>query len=416
MGNKLITVWRSLGPGLMWAGTAVGVSHLVQSTRAGASYGLTLLWLVIVVHLVKWPAFEAGPRYVAATGQSLINSYRRQGWWALAVFGLQTVLTMAIVEAAVAMVTAGMASTLLPVSLDVTVWSGLLLVSCWGLLAAGRFASLDTLMKAMVTLLSVATLLAVTFSLGAADWSRVPVWPPLPPLEGVHIAFLAAFIGWMPAPFDTAVWQSQWSVAREAASGSRPWPIARRDFMVGYVGTAVLALAFVTLGAVLLAGTGTELPAQAPAFAALLIDMYGDALGTWARPVLLVAAFMTMVSTTLAVTDGFPRALTGVILGEGSVDSGMSRRVYLGIAALLVGAAQVIVVGFASNLTALVDLATTVSFVLTPVLAYLNLRAITGEEVEAGWRPTGWLLWWHILGIGASAVFSVAWMWWRFAA
>ncbi len=28
-------IWKVLGPGLLYAGAAVGVSHLVQSTRAG---------------------------------------------------------------------------------------------------------------------------------------------------------------------------------------------------------------------------------------------------------------------------------------------------------------------------------------------------------------------------------------------
>ena len=32
----------SFGPGLLWAATAIGVSHLVQSTRAGASAGFGL--------------------------------------------------------------------------------------------------------------------------------------------------------------------------------------------------------------------------------------------------------------------------------------------------------------------------------------------------------------------------------------
>ncbi len=30
---------QSLGPGLLFAGAAIGVSHLVQSTRAGADFG-----------------------------------------------------------------------------------------------------------------------------------------------------------------------------------------------------------------------------------------------------------------------------------------------------------------------------------------------------------------------------------------
>ncbi len=38
---------KSLGPGLLWAGAAIGVSHLVQSTRAGAIYGFhsNIFWL-----------------------------------------------------------------------------------------------------------------------------------------------------------------------------------------------------------------------------------------------------------------------------------------------------------------------------------------------------------------------------------
>ena len=46
-------LWRSLGPGLVWAGTAVGVSHLVQSTRAGAGYGFSLLLIVLLANLLK---------------------------------------------------------------------------------------------------------------------------------------------------------------------------------------------------------------------------------------------------------------------------------------------------------------------------------------------------------------------------
>ena len=30
---------KRLGPGLLFAGAAIGVSHLVQSTRAGADFG-----------------------------------------------------------------------------------------------------------------------------------------------------------------------------------------------------------------------------------------------------------------------------------------------------------------------------------------------------------------------------------------
>ena len=36
------SIFSSLGPGLLFVGAAIGVSHLVQSTRAGAEFGFGL--------------------------------------------------------------------------------------------------------------------------------------------------------------------------------------------------------------------------------------------------------------------------------------------------------------------------------------------------------------------------------------
>jgi Mn2+/Fe2+ NRAMP family transporter len=54
-----------LGPGLLYAGAAVGVSHLVQSTRAGAQFGFALVAVVIISNILKYPFFQVGPRYSA---------------------------------------------------------------------------------------------------------------------------------------------------------------------------------------------------------------------------------------------------------------------------------------------------------------------------------------------------------------
>ena len=66
---------RSFGPGLLWAGTAIGVSHLVQSTRAGADAGLGLAGVILFALILKYPFFAFGPLYAAATGESLVEVY-----------------------------------------------------------------------------------------------------------------------------------------------------------------------------------------------------------------------------------------------------------------------------------------------------------------------------------------------------
>ena len=64
---------RALGPGILFAGACIGVSHLVQSTRAGAGYGFELLWAVALVLIFKYPFFQYAHRYTAVTGESLLE-------------------------------------------------------------------------------------------------------------------------------------------------------------------------------------------------------------------------------------------------------------------------------------------------------------------------------------------------------
>ena len=103
---------KRLGPGLLFAGAAIGVSHLVQSTRAGADFGLGLLWALLLVNLFKYPFFQFGPRYASATGESLLDGYKKLGKGILVTYYILTFATMFTIQTAVTIVTAGIASSL----------------------------------------------------------------------------------------------------------------------------------------------------------------------------------------------------------------------------------------------------------------------------------------------------------------
>ena len=51
--EKVSSILKKLGPGLLFAGAAIGVSHLVQSTKAGADFGLGLVWALIIANIFK---------------------------------------------------------------------------------------------------------------------------------------------------------------------------------------------------------------------------------------------------------------------------------------------------------------------------------------------------------------------------
>ena len=46
---------KAMGPGILMASAAVGGSHIVSSTQAGGSYGWSLLLLVILANVFKYP-------------------------------------------------------------------------------------------------------------------------------------------------------------------------------------------------------------------------------------------------------------------------------------------------------------------------------------------------------------------------
>ena len=83
----------------------------------------------------------------------------------------------------------------------------------------------------------------------------ISVGEPPAPLPITYRAFLLALMGWMPAPLDIAVWSSLWTLAKNRAD-HRQASVAdcRFDFHVGYVVTGVLAIAFVSFGALVIAG------------------------------------------------------------------------------------------------------------------------------------------------------------------
>lgn len=404
----------ALGPGVLFTGTAVGVSHLVHSTRAGAMYGFAMVGLVVLANLTKYPAFRFGPLYASATGRSLLDGYRRQGRWALALYAVLTVGTMFTVQAAVTLVTAGLAKALFGLSVDVLTVSVVILVVCTLLVLTGGYRALDGAAKLIVGLLALSTIVATALILPRVDWTG-SAWVPTR-FEPADLAFMVALVGWMPSAIDVSVWQSLWTIAR--ARQTHAAPTVRQstgDFHVGYVSTAALALCFVILGAALLHAPGIEIAQRPGAFAAQVIDLYVQALGGWSRPLIGGAAFATMLSTTLTVVDGFPRAISVLVARlrrpEGDEEPPSERTPAYYVTLGVLGVGSVLIIGrFTAAMPPLLDLAATLSFLSAPLLSWLNHRAVTSDEVPDDRRPGRALLGASWACIAFQGLFALAFL------
>lgn len=417
------------------AGAAIGVSHLVQSTRAGAIYGAGALLFVLLANLMKYPFYEYGHRYAAASGQTLIQAYYQQGKRYFIPFLILSLIS-AVGSFAVDAFVAGMLVKYLwlPQVSETLLAVGVLLF-CWGLIALGRYHLFEQITKACVLVLAVATIVAVVAAgisaLGPGSSSSTVLevasttnnsraalfsWAALP--------FWVAFMGWMPGGLELSVWQSLWvqaaSAERQAqesgesvtCAGTFPPPRpsaetalaeAAVDFNVGYGVTVVLACLFLILGSLTLPAQG--LASEPAAFAGQLVGMYSGLIGAWAEPVIGLCAIAAIFSTTFTVVEAYPRTLEtslGELFPQLQTVSGPLRA---GIALALIGLAAGLLSVFSAGFEPLIDTITIIAFIAAPFYAWLNMRSI--DTLVESAQPAPWLARLAVVGLVYLSGFSL---------
>ena len=395
-------MFKSLGPGLLFAGAAVGVSHLVQSTRAGADFGFGLLWALLIAAFFKYPFFQYGPRYAAATGETLLDGYKKLGKGVLVISYSISFITMFIIQATVTIVTAGLAVNLFGF-FDMVTWSLLLTILSITILLIGKYKLLDNLMKYVILLLTICTIIAVSVAL--IKNNQTFTFTQVFPKGAIEITFLIAFLGWMPAPLDISIWQSIWSLEKERATLKKTTTKqAIFDFNVGYLGTIFLAVCFVILGTLVMYNSGESFSNKGDIFAGQLITLYTKNLGNLAYVFIAIAAFTTMFSTTITTLDASPRTMTK------ANDLLFSEKIKLNywFWILLLGIGTYIILRyFRDDMGLMVKIATILSFLTAPFYAILNFILISGKHTPQKYQPSIYMKILSVCGIIFLIGFSI---------
>ena len=388
----MLKPFKKLGPGLLFAGAAIGVSHLVQSTRAGADFGFGLLWALLLVNLFKYPFFQYGPRYALATGKSLVDGYKHLGKIVLWTYFFLTFATMFTIQTAVTIVTANLASNLIfkfnPIYIgdfvltSIQIWTLLILSICTFILIIGKYKFLDILMKVIIVTLTISTIIAVIIA--ASNHQSTIIFIQIFP-DNSSWVFLIAFMGWMPAPLDISIWHSLWAIEKNKKDTSFKTTSALFDFNIGYLTTILLGIGFLTLGALVMYNSGQKLNVGASAFTSQLITLYTKSLGNWAYPIIGIAAITTMFSTTLTTLDASPRVMSRTTK---LLWSSQKRLHYFFWLFILFLGTIIIFFFLNSELGFLVKLATILSFLTAPFYAISNYKLMCGEHIPQQWKLT----------------------------
>ncbi|MCK5775424.1 MAG: Nramp family divalent metal transporter [Bacteroidales bacterium] len=409
---NLSKIYKSLGPGLLYAGAAVGVSHLVQSTRAGAGYGFDLIWILLLANILKYPFFEFAPRYANSTGKSLVDGYDKIGKWALVLYAMLTITTMFAITGAVSLVTAGLLGSLLGVNISIYTLTVIILLLVMLVLILGQFAVFESIIKFIIVALALSTVAAVALAFKTPlsgnqhfDWTIA-----------TDVAFLIAFIGWMPAPLDVSVWHSTWTEEKQKNLKKKlSLKETLRDFNIGYIGTAILAIGFLSLGAFVMYGSGESFSKSGLKFSSQLINMYTNSLGSWAYWLIGIAALTTMLSTTITVLDAYPRVMMATVeklMPKANRNKKAKKISYNFWMVITVVGTLILLLLFSRSMRFMVDMATTISFVTAPILALLNYKTVTSKIFKD--KPPKWLIIYAWIGMLSLFLFTAFYLVWKF--
>lgn len=403
---KWKNLFKTFGPGILFASTAIGVSHLVQSTRAGAEYGFSLLIFVLLANILKYPFFEFGSRYANVTGKSLLHGYKKRGSWLVIAYLIFTFLSMFVVIAAVGYVCAGLMGQLLALDFNIHIIVLILFLVCVFILLFGGFSILDSLIKFVSIILLISTLSAFIIVIINGSQPHVANFTPPNIFDRKSLLFIIALIGWMPTAVDMSVWNSIWTVERINHSGYKPkLNETLLEFNIGYVATIILSVCFITLGAFVMYGSGELFPNSSSEFAKKLIYLYTHSLGKWSYWIIAIASFSVMFSTTLAVFDGYARTIRDSFSLLFEIK--LINKIYSFVLLLLGFVGYLIVWKFIDSFKQLIDLATTISFLIAPFCAILNYRIIFSSDIPNEKKPPYWIKLLSLLGIVFLLVFSL---------
>ncbi|WP_017559406.1 Nramp family divalent metal transporter [Nocardiopsis baichengensis] len=423
-GTGVRDTWKAMGPGIAAAMTGIGASHIMHGPTAGAQFGYALLWVIPFAYIMKYCAFEFAHRYTLVRGESIMEAYERvgtgRGMWPLWYLGGQSLVnTFGIAGRALGC--AAMLWAAFPF-LPLQAWAMVVLISCVGVLWAGRYQALEVVVKVAIIVFAAAVILAFLLQSPPPGEYLARLAPALPP-AGAMLLFSAMW-GYFPTTVEVAPMQSNWAVDKKSgmvrvrelrAQGHRVevapgylrnhLKLMRRDMNISYVVSALTGMAFLIVGAVVLNPLG--LVPESQEMGSTIARIYTDTFGVWIFPVIIAGGVAALWSTVFTYFDGQARVFEECCVRiRKAWDSPSTRKLlYRGFQVLWVVAGAAIIFGMPEPIL-VVQIASVLALFFAPVLFWLNIRALkdfTGEEREH--LPSRFMMGWAWAGmIGLAAV------------
>ncbi len=367
---------------------AIGQTHIVLCTEAGSQFGFALLWMVIAAHLFSYPAFEYGPRYAIATGESLLDGYLRIHGLRKFLISYFAVLLVVIPPFSLAShlsVTASILGAAIP-QISYLWWCVIVFVGTITLVFAGEYRWLEKICLLMSVVLVVITVAGFV----AEPPQAAPFFAGLVPAVPAGAVVLLVAMMRIPSDVSSSILHSLWALEKRdewtrtggIAGGVKKGVL---DLRVGFAMSAVIAVIFVSVGATVLHPLGIQL--EGVDLALKLSSVYTETVGQWAFPVFILVAFLMIWGGLYSYLDGAPRFAEVVIRragrGGGKLGGNGFRRGYT----LVIAAGGFLLATLVQKPVFLVVLAVSLGLVAYPIVYALNVYVVL-KHVDKEHRPS----------------------------
>jgi len=295
---------KLIGPGIVLAAAGVGAGDIITSGVAGASFGLTLLWALLIGGIFKYYLNEGMARYQLATGKTFMEGYTNKFIGFNYYFIVYLIIWSFIVGGALLSGIGIVTNAVFPI-FSMEVWGiicGLLVLS---FCITGTYKKFELVMKCFALLMFVCFL-----------YSAISVFPSLIPfLKGLFIPIIPSEGGFFDTSFKvlallggvggtvTIMAYSYW-IKEKGVTTVEDLPTIKLDLILGYIITVLFGICVLIVAAVILHPTGGIIAGKKGII--LLAQSLGEILGPFGFWVFIIGFWAAIFSSLCSFYQAIP--------------------------------------------------------------------------------------------------------------
>jgi Mn2+/Fe2+ NRAMP family transporter len=378
---------KALGPGMVLAVTSVGAGDMVTTLNGSSTYGMALVWTIVLGVVLKFAITEAVGRLQLSSGRTMLAQMSDIAGPVLpVVFMLFMVVIGLFYGAGLSTVTAIAITELIPGAPMVPVTIAIA-VAAGAMVAFGRYTLFERIMVSLGVIMFVTVIISaimVAADVESPEVTFATVVPQLPSGSFLAVLALIGGVGGAAGILAYGYW------VREKRWQGREWlSHLRYDAATSYVGVLVFAVAMSVLGTALIYGTGESIAGNA-GLAAIAGPIAGIA-GEIGRIIFLLCLVAVVFSSILGgfsamgyiVADAI-RVLRKIPDEEADAHMSSSTPVFRGMILYCVLCA--ILFQFADRPVTMVIIYATLSAFILPVLSGSLLVLLNRRDIAPGFR------------------------------